>query len=53
MARYGCVECGWIYDEEFGDDELQVEPGTAFEELGEDFTCPMCGCRAEEFEIVD
>ncbi len=53
MARYGCMECGWIYDEEFGDDELGIEAGTLFEELGEDFTCPMCGCGADEFEIVE
>ena len=53
MAKYGCIDCGWIYDEDFGDDDLGIEPGTLFENLPDDFACPMCGCSAEDFEIVD
>ena len=53
MAKYGCIDCGWIYDEDFGDDDLGIEPGTLFEDLPDDFACPMCGCSSEDFEIVD
>ncbi|MBQ3008922.1 MAG: rubredoxin [Oscillospiraceae bacterium] len=53
MAKYGCVICGWIYDEEAGDDALGIAPGTLFEDLPEDFECPDCGVGKDQFEIVD
>ena len=31
MARYGCIVCGWIYDEEEGNEEMGIAPGTPFE----------------------
>ena len=53
MARYGCMICGWIYDEEAGDEGLGIEAGTLFEELPEDFTCPLCGVDKEQFDLAD
>lgn len=53
MAKYGCVICGWIYDEEQGDDALGIAPGTLFEDLPEDFECPDCGVGKDQFELVD
>ncbi|MBQ3587233.1 MAG: rubredoxin [Oscillospiraceae bacterium] len=53
MAKYGCVICGWIYDEEAGDDALGIAPGTLFEDLPEDFECPDCGVGKDQFELVD
>ena len=53
MARYGCVVCGWIYDEEEGYEEMGIAPGTPFEELPEDFTCPLCGVEKDQFDLVD
>jgi len=53
MAKYGCVVCGWIYDEELGDDELGIPAGTLFEDLPEDFECPLCGVGIDQFEKVD
>ena len=47
--RYVCNLCGWEYDEEKGDPDNGLEPGTAFEELPEDFTCPLCGAGKEDF----
>ena len=35
--KYVCDACGWIYDEELGDPENGIEPGTAFDDLPEDF----------------
>ncbi len=53
MARYGCMICGWIYDEEAGDEELGFAPGTTFEELPEDFVCPLCGVDKEQFDLAE
>ena len=40
MKKYVCDTCGWVYDPEVGDPENGIEPGTAFEDLPEDFVCP-------------
>ncbi len=52
MAKWVCVVCGYIYDEEEGDPDNNIAPGTLFEELPEDFVCPLCGVGKEEFEEV-
>ena len=49
MARYGCMICGWIYDEAEGAADLGIEAGTKFEDLPEDFACPLCGVGKESF----
>ncbi|MEG0091960.1 MAG: rubredoxin [Oscillospiraceae bacterium] len=53
MARYGCMICGWIYDEELGDEACGIEPGTLFEDLPDDFECPECGCSKDQFAEAD
>jgi rubredoxin len=50
MKRYVCVLCGYIYDPEEGDPENGVAPGTAFEDIPDDWTCPACGVGKEHFE---
>ncbi|MBR0230191.1 MAG: rubredoxin [Erysipelotrichaceae bacterium] len=49
MDKYVCSVCGFTYDPEKGLPELGIEPGTAFEDLPEDFTCPVCGMSKEAF----
>ena len=44
-----CDVCGWEYDEEEGFTELDIEPGTAFDELPDDFECPHCAVGKENF----
>ena len=51
MKKYVCVVCGWVYDEELGDPENGIAPGTKFEDLPEDFECPLCGVGKEDFSI--
>jgi len=41
--KYRCTVCGYIYDPEAGDPDNGVNPGTAFENIPEDWTCPLCG----------
>ena len=50
LARYKCSVCGYIYDPEKGDPESDTPPGTAFEDLPDDWTCPVCGAAKSEFE---
>lgn len=50
---YVCDVCGWIYDETLGDSENGIEPGTKFEDLPEDFQCPLCFVGKDQFSIQD
>lgn len=50
MKKYVCVVCGYIYDPVIGDPDANVPAGTAFENLPEDWTCPLCGVGTSEFE---
>ncbi|MDO4468884.1 MAG: rubredoxin [Bacillota bacterium] len=49
MQKYVCEPCGYVYDPELGDPDNGVEPGTAFEDLPEDWVCPICGLGKDEF----
>lgn len=50
MAKYVCSVCGYIYDEAKGIPEAGIAPGTIWEELPEDWVCPLCGATKAEFE---
>ena len=50
MKKWVCGVCGWIYDEAVGDSDYDLAPGVAFEDLPEDFVCPLCGVGKESFE---
>jgi len=52
MAKYECP-CGYVYDPAEGDYEHGIEPGTAFEDLPDDWVCPKCGAEKEYFEKMD
>ena len=49
MAKYVCDVCGWEYDEEEGAPDYGIEPGTAWDDLPEDFECPLCGVGKDQF----
>lgn len=40
--KYVCDICGWVYDEAVGDSDNGIAPGTKWEDLPEDFECPLC-----------
>ena len=48
--KYVCSVCGYFYDEEKGVPENGIAPGTKFEDLPEDFVCPLCGVAKDMFE---
>jgi len=53
MKKYKCIMCGYIYDPTAGDPDNGVKPGTAFENLPDDWVCPECGAGKDQFEPVD
>lgn len=52
MKKYICIPCGYIYNPAVGDPDEDVEPGTAFEDLPEDWICPVCGEGKDKFAEV-
>ncbi|NLC71679.1 MAG: rubredoxin [Desulfuromonadaceae bacterium] len=50
MAKYRCVVCNYIYDPEIGDPDGGIAPGTAFEDIPDDWVCPLCGADKSNFE---
>jgi rubredoxin len=50
MAKYECLVCGYIYDPAKGDADGGIAPGTAFEDLPDDWVCPECGAAKDMFE---
>jgi len=53
MKRYMCLICGWIYDEAVGSPEEGIPPGTKWEDLPPNWSCPECGARKEDFEMIE
>ncbi len=49
MKKYTCQVCGYVYDPEAGDPDSGVAPGTAFENLPESWSCPICGATKDNF----
>lgn len=52
MKKYICIVCGYIYDPELGDEDNGIKPGTSFENLPEDWLCPLCFVGKDQFEEV-
>jgi flavin reductase (DIM6/NTAB) family NADH-FMN oxidoreductase RutF/rubredoxin len=53
MAKYKCSVCGYIYDPELGDPDSGIKPGTPFEEIPNDWVCPVCGASKDQFEKIE
>lgn len=53
MKKYRCVICGYIYDPEEGDPDSDIAAGTAFEDLPEDWCCPVCQSSKDSFVPVE
>lgn len=53
MKRYECTACDYIYDPEKGSPETGIAPGTPFEEIPDDWTCPICGLYKDAFKPID
>ena len=52
MKKYRCIICGYIYNPEEGDPDSGISPGTPFEDIPDDWVCPVCGATKDNFEEV-
>ena len=53
MKKWICTVCDYIYDEAKGDPEEGLAPGTRWEDVPEDWTCPDCGAGKSDFDMVE
>lgn len=53
MKKWMCLNCGYVYDQALGDPETGIEPGTAWEDIPDDWVCPECGAGKEDFEMAE
>ena len=53
MQKYKCLVCDWVYDPDVGDPEHNIPPGTPFEQLPDDWVCPLCCVGQEDCEPYD
>lgn len=51
VDKYECTVCGYVYDPEKGDPESNIEPGTSFDKLPDDWVCPVCGADKSLFRV--
>lgn len=52
MDKYVCGPCGYTYNPEEGDPDNGIAPGTPFENLPDDWVCPICGLGKDVFEVM-
>lgn len=52
MSKWRCAVCDYVYDPELGDLDSGIEPGTAFEDIPEDWVCPICFVGKDQFEEI-
>ena len=53
MKKYVCDVCGYIYDPEKGDPDSGIAPGTPFEEIPDNWSCPLCGIGKDSFSVME
>ena len=53
MKKYRCTVCGWVYDPAIGDADSGIAPNTPFEDIPDEWVCPLCGVGKEDFEPVE
>jgi rubredoxin len=53
FKKWQCFFCGYVYDEAAGDADEGLAPGTRWEDIPEDWVCPGCGARKEDFAMME
>ena len=53
MKKYKCIICDYVYDPQEGDPDSGINPGTAFEDLPDEWICPLCGVGKDQFEAIE
>lgn len=52
MQKYVCKVCGYVYDPSVGDVDSGIAPGTDFQDIPNNWVCPICGVAKDEFEVL-
>ena len=50
MDKYRCIICDYVYDPAIGDPDHGIAPGTSFDDIPDDWSCPLCGVDKSNFE---
>jgi len=50
LKKYVCDICGYVYDPVVGDPDSGVAAGTKFEDISDDWVCPVCGVTKDMFK---
>ena len=53
MKKYVCSVCGYVYDPAAGDPDSGIQPGPPFEDIPDDWVCPLCGVSKDDFEPAE
>jgi len=53
VKKYRCTICGYVYDPAVGDPDGGIAPGTPFEQIPNDWVCPVCGASKADFEPIE
>jgi len=53
MRRWQCRFCNHVYDESLGDPDNGIEPGTALQDVPEDWFCPDCGAGKDDYDLIE
>jgi rubredoxin len=53
MEQWECGSCGTPYDPNEGDPDGGIPPGTPFQDIPDDWYCPVCGAAKSEFVRVE
>ncbi len=53
MQKYVCIVCDYVYDPQNGDPDNGVAPGTAFNDIPDEWVCPICGVGKNDFEPTE
>lgn len=53
MKTWQCIICGYIYDEAEGDEASGIAPGTPWDEVPDDYICPICSAEKGDFEMIE
>ena len=53
MDKYQCIVCGYVYDPYLGDIDNGISPGISFDNIPNDWICPICGVEKDDFELFE
>ena len=53
MDKYVCIVCNYVYEPTIGDPDNGIEPNTSFQDIPEDWLCPLCHVGKDQFEVTE